>query len=358
VFTTNRVSAAPVRWCRALVPDEGFRGIVVNAGNANAATGPQGDADTRATAERASERLHCTPEQILVASTGVIGQSLPIKRMLEGIDEACASLSDEPRAFEAASRAMMTTDREPKLVSLSQEIDGEPVRLLGMAKGAAMISPNMGTMLVFLLTDARIAPGALQGVLTAAVDESFHCLSIDGDTSTNDTVLVLSRAGKDKPALHDAGLRAFGTMLKTACIELARLIAADAEGATHRITVEVRGAVDDGEARQVARAVASSLLVKTAIHGADPNWGRILMAAGAAGVAFEESELTVKLQEVIVFDRGAPVPYDAAKLSQALRDHRDISIELVFHTGGNGRATFWTSDLTQEYVRLNAEYTT
>jgi glutamate N-acetyltransferase/amino-acid N-acetyltransferase len=358
VFTTNRVAAAPVKWDRMLIPGEGFRAVVVNAGNANAATGAQGDADVQATAARAAEHLRCRPEQILIASTGVIGRPLPLDQLLDGVDRAAAALSTEPSAFALAAQAIMTTDTVPKIVSLERMIDDAPVRLLGLGKGAAMIAPNLATMLVFLLTDARVTPGVLQGILASAAEISFNQLTIDGDQSTNDTVLLLASGEKDRPALAGGAIRAFSAMVTEACIELARQMAADGEGSTKRITVTVSGAVDQDQAQRLARGIASSLLVKTAIHGADPNWGRILAAAGAAGVPFTEGHVSLRLQETLVYEHGAPTAFDASALSQAIRSARDVSIHLDLAGPGHATATVWSCDLTAEYVRLNAEYTT
>ncbi|MBX6313054.1 MAG: bifunctional glutamate N-acetyltransferase/amino-acid acetyltransferase ArgJ [Isosphaeraceae bacterium] len=355
-FTTNRIAAAPVRWDRERVPSESIRAIVVNAGNANAATGAQGSENCRLIAQMAADRLGCHPDQVLLASTGVIGHQLPMDRVTDGLKRALEGLSTEESAFRAASQAILTTDTKPKIISRREPLGGRLANVLGIAKGAAMIGPNMATMLAFLLTDARVPPGHLQGILSEAVHDSFNCLSVEGHTSTNDTVLLLS-SGRDRPALEGGDLRVFARIIRECCTELARLIADDGEGATHRITIDVEGCADAAEARTLARAVADSPLIKTAIHGADPNWGRIVSAAGYAGVPFEESELSLWLNGDLLYRDGSPVPFDAAAASARLRAERDVHIRLALKRG-SGSVRFWTCDLTAEYIRLNAEYTT
>jgi glutamate N-acetyltransferase/amino-acid N-acetyltransferase len=355
-FTTNRVCAAPVRWDRARVPSETVRAIVINAGNANAATGAEGDANAARTAALAAGALGCRPDDVLVASTGVIGHQLPMDRLEAGLTQAVASLSAEQRAFGEAAQAILTTDTRPKVVSRSTTIGGQPVRLLGLAKGAAMIGPRMATMLALLLTDARVAAATLAPIVRDAVDASFNCISVEGHTSTNDTVLLLA-GGRGTP-LQGGALEPFAELVHGACVELARMIPADGEGATHFITIDVEGCRDREEARTLARAVADSPLVKTAIHGSDPNWGRIVSAAGYAGIAFEERELSLWLNGVALYRAGAPLPFDAGALSAQLRTERDTHIRLVLAGRGEASCRFWTCDLTSEYIRLNADYTT
>jgi glutamate N-acetyltransferase / amino-acid N-acetyltransferase len=356
-FTTNRIAAAPVQWDRARVPAGDVRAVVINAGNANAATGAEGLENVRRTAELAAERLGCRPDQVLVASTGVIGHQLPMDRIEGGVTEALAAAAADEASFRAAAQAILTTDTRPKVVSRRALIGDHPVRLLGLAKGAAMIGPRMATMLGFLLTDARVSPGILQGILAGAVEESFNCISVEGHTSTNDTVLLLAGGTAERPALKGDDLKALAALVRDACTELARMIADDGEGATHRITIDVAGCRDRDQARAIARAVADSPLVKTAIHGADPNWGRIVSAAGYAGVAFEESELSLWLNDTPLYRDGAPVPFDAPAVSALLKARRDTHIRLTLNQG-TAAVRFWTCDLTAEYIRLNADYTT
>jgi glutamate N-acetyltransferase/amino-acid N-acetyltransferase len=351
-FTTNRVAAAPVHWDRSLLPSASIRGVVINSGNANAATGQLGLDNARTTAAAAAAILGCRADQVLVASTGVIGHQLPMPRVEAGLRSALDSATEDASSFHDASRAIMTTDTRPKVVALREDVGGRSITLLGLAKGAAMIGPNMATMLGFLLTDAQVDPEALQGMLKQAVDSSFNCISVEGHMSTNDTVLALANGAS---GVDDSGRLA--GMIREACVTLARMIPDDGEGATHLITIDVEGAGTPEDARSIARAVADSPLVKTAIHGADPNWGRIVSAAGYAGVPFEEADLSLWLNGFPLYRDGAPLPFDDAQVSAHLRANREAHIRLVL---GHGQAAvrFWTCDLTAEYVRLNADYTT
>jgi glutamate N-acetyltransferase/amino-acid N-acetyltransferase len=356
-FTTNRVCAAPVRWDRQRVPSESIRAVVVNSGNANAATGAEGDANAQRTAALAAEVLGCGAEQVLVASTGVIGRQLPMDRLEAGLRSVLADAAADEAHFQAAARAILTTDTRIKVVSRRAAIGSGSIAVLGLAKGAAMIGPRMATMLAFLLTDARIGAGDLQAILSRAVDDSFNCISVEGHTSTNDTVLLLAGGAAARDPLRGADLDAFAALVRSSCIDLARMIPDDGEGAQHLITIDVEGCRDRDQARAIARAVADSPLVKTAIAGADPNWGRIVSAAGYAGVPFEERELSLWLNDIALYRAGAPVPFDAAAVSAHLKAHRQATIRLVL-TRGPASVRFWTCDLTTEYVRLNADYTT
>jgi glutamate N-acetyltransferase/amino-acid N-acetyltransferase len=351
-FTTNRVAAAPVHWDRSILPSDSIRGVVINAGNANAATGQQGLDNARATAAGAAAILGCHAEQVLVASTGVIGHQLPMARVEAGLRAALEAANSEPASFHEASRAILTTDTRPKVVSLRKEVGGRTISLLSLAKGAAMIGPSMATMLGFLLTDARVDPESLRGMLADAVEDSFNCISVEGHMSTNDTVLALANGAsgsEDSDALSG--------MIHEACVTLARMIPDDGEGATHLIIIDVEGAKTREDARKIARAVGDSPLVKTAIHGADPNWGRIVSAAGYAGVPFEEEDLSLWLNGIPLYRDGTPLPFDDAATSANLRANRDAHIRLVLNHGP-AAVRFWTCDLTAEYIRLNADYTT
>jgi glutamate N-acetyltransferase/amino-acid N-acetyltransferase len=351
-FTTNRVAAAPVHWDRSILPSSTIRAVIINAGNANAATGQQGLDNARATAAGAAAVLGCSTEQVLVASTGVIGHQLPMPRVEAGLRAALDAASADVASFELASHAIMTTDTRPKIVSLQREIGGKTVTLLGLAKGAAMIGPNMATMLGFLLTDAKVDPETLRTMLKPAVEDSFNCISVEGHMSTNDTVLALANGAS---GVEDDTVLA--EMIHEACITLARMIPDDGEGATHLITIDVEGARTVEEAKAIAKAVADSPLVKTAIHGADPNWGRIVSAAGYAGVMFDEADLSLWLNGFPLYQDGAPTPFDDATVSAHLKANRDTQIRLVLNQGQSS-TRFWTCDLTAEYVRLNADYTT
>jgi glutamate N-acetyltransferase/amino-acid N-acetyltransferase len=356
-FTLNRVCAAPVKWCRDRLPADDICAVVINSGNANAATGAQGLENARRTASAAAARLQCRAEQVLVASTGVIGHQLPMDRIEKGVSQAIAKLGSGAASFQAAAGAIMTTDTRPKIVSLRQSIGRHEYNLLGIAKGAAMIGPRMATMLAFLLTDAPVRSKELRNALIPAVDRTFNCVSVEGHASTNDTVLLLSSSAAYEVALRGDDLVTFGEMVRSACEKLACAIADDGEGATHFITIDVAGCASFEDARSIARAVADSPLVKTAIHGADPNWGRIVSAAGYAGVSFPEEDLSLVINGVPVYEDGVPCSIDSAALSNSMKNDRNVHLRLGLKSGDES-VRFWTCDLTAEYIRLNADYTT
>jgi glutamate N-acetyltransferase/amino-acid N-acetyltransferase len=357
VFTQNRVRAAPVRVCQERLPAGDVRGVVVCSGNANACTGPRGLEDARRMTALAAEGLGCRAEQVLVCSTGVIGRHLPMPEVEAGIRRAVPAVGESTGALEAMARAILTTDTRIKVVTREVEIGERVVRLTGVAKGAAMIGPNLATMLAFVFSDAPVAPGDLSALAGRAAAQTFNCVSVEGHTSTNDTLLLLANGQAGGPPLQGEGLARFQAEATGVCAELARAIAADAEGATHLVTIEVEGLRDDAEAYKVAKAVADSPLVKTAIFGADPNWGRVVSAAGYAGVEFEEPHLSLWLGDLLLYHAGVPQPFDAATASAYLKRERQVTLRLRF-TLGSGRCTFWTCDLTHDYVRLNADYTT
>jgi len=356
VFTQNRVCAAPVIVCRERLPTDDARGIVICAGNANACTGEQGLADAHTMAAVTAAQIGCDEWQILVASTGVIGRLLPMDNISRGVEIAAEMLAATPGAFRDVTHAIMTTDTRPKVAFRSLKIGGGEVRLAGFAKGAAMIGPNIATMLAFVLTDAVMEPVHLHDALRRAAERSFNCISVEGHTSTNDSLIVLANGASEK-TVAGKDLAEFDAVLADLCTELARMMAGDAEGAKHLVTIEIEGLADEEQARQVAKTIAESALVKTAIFGADTNWGRFVSAAGYAGVPFEENELSLWLGDLPLYHEGAPLPFDAATASAYLKQNREVSLRLKF-AQGSGRCTFWTCDLTPEYVRLNAEYTT
>ena len=356
-FTTNRLRAAPV-----IVAEESLRAtggtaraVVVNAGCANAGTGAGGVQDARAVVAAVAALIGCPADEVLPASTGLIGSRLPV----DAIVAAVASLRLEPGAEvgSAAARAIMTTDTRPKEQTSSARLaDGREVRIGGMAKGAGMIHPQMATMLAFLTTDAPIAPDLLGHLLRPIVDRTFNQVTIDGDTSTNDAVIVLANgAAGGAPIEGGEDADAFADALESACRGLAIAIAADGEGARHLIEVRVAGAADDSAARAVARTVAASSLVKTAVHGADPNWGRIAAAAGRSGVALDPDRLLISIGDVPVYD-GAPRPFDEDRARELLGG-AVVSISLDLRDGG-GDGVAWGCDLSAEYVAINSEYTT
>lgn len=349
VYTQNRVVAAPVVFDRARTPSDVIQCVVVNSGNANACTGEQGDRNVAETAALVESSCGAPRGSALVLSTGVIGRQLPMDCLRSGVPAAAPRLAATPEAVDAAARAMMTTDSRPKTSSTTLS---EGAHLLGLAKGAAMIGPNMATMLAVIVTDAQLTPPRAADFLQVAVEESFNRISVDGHASTNDTVLLLASGVAGPVSEHE-----FAAALRQTCRDLALEIVDDAEGASHRICIQVSGAVDPAAAEAVARTIAASPLVKTAIHGADPNWGRIVSAAGYAGVPFEPAHARLELNGVAVFEAGSPVAFDEAALSRLIAERRDCLIELRCGSGP-GDAEHWTADLTAEYVRLNAEYTT
>ncbi len=360
VFTRNRVRAAPVRICEERLPTDAARGVVICSGNANACTGQRGLDDARRMAALTAELIGCREEQMLVCSTGVIGRHLPMPVIEDGIRKAAAQLQTGSAALDAMAHAILTTDTRTKVAHRTINVAGVEIRLTGVAKGAAMIGPNMATMLAFVFSDARVASADLAALTKEAAAQTFNCVSVEGHTSTNDTLLVFANgraADGDAPLLQGDGLTAYANAVTDLCGELAKAIAADAEGATHLVTIDVEGLRNDAEARQVGMAVANSALVKTAIFGADPNWGRVVSAAGYAGVEFEEEHLSLWMGDLLLYDAGTPQPFDPAAASAYLKRERDVSLRLRF-TLGSGRCTVWTCDLTDEYVRLNADYTT
>ncbi|MGE5194364.1 MAG: bifunctional glutamate N-acetyltransferase/amino-acid acetyltransferase ArgJ [Deltaproteobacteria bacterium] len=357
VFTTNLVHGAPVKVSRGRVPRGTARGVVINSGNANACTGEQGIADAQWMTAQTAAALGCDEHDILVCSTGVIGRFLPRDKLGAGLPAAVRQLDAGPEAFLNAARGIMTTDTFPKQATRMGEIGGATVRISGTAKGAAMIAPNMATMLSVIMTDAAIQPADAQAVLSHAVDRSFNCISVEGHTSTSDTVLLLANGAATAQPLSAHDHTRFQQMLDEVTADLAQAIIADAEGADHEITIDVRGLRTRAEAHRIAKAVAESPLVKTAITGGDPNWGRIVSAAGYAGVALEEKDITLRLNDVLLYQSGAPVDFNAADVSAGLKQNRKVHIELSFPLGHEA-VRFWTCDLTAEYVRLNADYTT
>lgn len=360
VFTQNRVCGAPVTVCRERVPSPDIRGVIINSGNSNAATGLSGIENARLMTAAVAEQLRCRPEQILVCSTGVIGVPLPMDRILKGIPAAAELLGTEDANLKSAAEAMMTTDTFAKLCSVSIPVNEGTIRVSGVAKGAAMIAPNMATMLSVIMTDAPLTTEQCQEFLRFGVDRTFNCISVDGHTSTSDTVLLLAN-GAASATRHDQHLQAVRDAIREVCQKLSTDIIRDAEGADHFITIDVTGLASRDMAFRMAKEVADSPLVKTAIVGADPNWGRIVSAAGYAGVHFDPAFLSLTINGTYVYKAGAPVPFAAEQLSRQLRENRDVVIHLHLSGGpcsGEEEVRFWTSDLTCEYVRLNSEYTT
>ncbi|MBN8626626.1 MAG: bifunctional glutamate N-acetyltransferase/amino-acid acetyltransferase ArgJ [Planctomycetes bacterium] len=357
VYTTNLVFAAPVKWDRGLTPATDVRGVVINSGNANACTGERGDKDCRRMAELAAAVCDAKAEQMLVLSTGIIGEFLPLAKIESGIRDAAGKLGNDQAALTAAARGMLTTDTRHKVATRTITVGGNQATITGMAKGAAMIGPKMATMLAVVTTDAAVAPADAQRLLASTVDQTFNCISVDGHMSTNDTVLLLANGAASSVQLSGADLDAFALALFEVCEELAVAIPADGEGATHLVQVEVRGCRTREEARSIAKSVSESLLVKTAICGADPNWGRIVSAAGYAGVAFDPARVHLWVNDMHLYADGAPLGFDHDAASKSIKENRDTKILLTFGEGDES-IRFWSTDLTAEYVRLNADYHT
>jgi len=356
VFTTNLAQAAPVLVARDHIRRTGgqARAIVVNSGCANACTGEEGLAHAATMARQTAAVVRCQPEEVLVASTGVIGVKLDMSKVCRGISEAANALSGGGGSNAAV--AIMTTDPFPKETAAEVSLRNGRIRIGGIAKGSGMIEPMMATMLGFITTDAAIQPPMLHRALKAAVDSTFNAISVDGECSTNDCVLALAN-GASGTRITDAEYDSFVEALRGVCETLAVGIVRGGEGATKLITVNVTGAKNDADARMAARAIANSPLVKTAVHGGDPNWGRLIAVAGRSGAAFMLDRATVRIGPVELFHEGVPHDERSDEAAAYLR-HRDISIEVNLGADGDGRFRMWTCDLSAEYVRINAEYRT
>jgi len=357
VFTRNTVKAAPVVISQlTLRRGAPVSAIVVNAGNANACTGAQGFRDALVMCTTAGDALDLDPSDVLVCSTGVIGRPMPMDRMVRGIRAAALAMS--PAGGADAARAIMTTDTVAKVAEAVFTASGVTYTVGGVAKGAGMIHPDMATLLAFLTTDAPVDATFLQAALTRVTDSTFNCVTVDGDTSTNDTCILLANGAAGGAAItseSDAAVSFEGAVFEV-CDSLAEQLVADAEGATRHFRVAVDGAVDVAQARTAARVVAQSPLVKTAIHGGDPNWGRIVAALGRSGTDFTLDRCRVAIGGLVVFDRGAPETVDGGAIRAALSQPRlDIAIDLG---AGDGTGHAWGCDLSADYVRINADYTT
>jgi glutamate N-acetyltransferase/amino-acid N-acetyltransferase len=355
IYTQNQIVAAPVVLCRQRTPSDSIRAVVTNSGNANACTGQQGMADAKEMCDRVADRLECDSQQVLVMSTGVIGQSLPMGAVRSGVDDAGEQTSEAPEAFQRCAEAILTTDKGPKTAFRLVSLEGTDYSIAAMAKGAGMIAPNMATMLAVILTDAPLSPAVAQHLLAETAQKSFNRVSVDGHTSTNDTLLLLS-SGKGESLSGDS-LDKFRGQIESAAVELAKMLVADGEGASHIMSIHVTGAKDNQSACEIAKVVAASPLVKTAIAGADPNWGRIVSAAGNADARMDPDKTSLQILGTIIFRNGAPQEFDAAALSKEMQDSAEVNIDLTVG-GGPGEADYWSSDLTTEYVRFNSEYTT
>jgi len=398
VFTTSQVKAAPVDYCRQrLQAKPNARAILCNAGQANAATGEQGWQDAIECARLVGEAMGLEPDTVLVASTGVIGQRIRMEALAAGVPKLVTAISET--GSDQAAQAIVTTDLVTKSIALETEIDHRPVRIGGICKGSGMIHPNMATLLAFVTCDAAVSPPLWQEMLGRAADKSFNQITVDGDTSTNDALIALANGQSRTPAITqmDADAEKLEAMLTAVCVHLAKSIARDGEGATCLIEVQVSGAPDDASPRQVARTIAGSALLKSAIFGRDPNWGRIAAAAGRAGVPFEQDQLRVQMGKFLLMEQGQPLPFDRAGASAYLKQQAERStvtppppivsteagnevvsaeaeqpidrlanMQSIEHPvviavslgNGSGVGTAWGCDLSYDYVKINAEYTT
>jgi glutamate N-acetyltransferase/amino-acid N-acetyltransferase len=356
VFTTNKAQAAPVLVSKShLTGGAGIaRAVVINSGCANACTGEEGLETARAMAEAVARRTGCPATEVLVASTGVIGVALDRSTVVDGIEKAAATLTRDGGAL--AARAIMTTDPFPKEAAVEVTTPSGRFRVGGMAKGSGMIEPLMATMLAVVTTDAKVSPVLLRRALSAVVEDTFNAISVDGECSTNDCVFALA-SGASGVELRDGDLAVLTEGLRHVCQPLALGIVRGGEGATKVVTIDVTGARSREEARRAARAIANSPLVKTAIHGADPNWGRLVAVAGRAGVEFTLDRACVQIGDVVLFSDGRPFDDRAPDASRHL-EGSDVTVRVDLGTGGSGESRMWTCDLSAEYVRINAEYRT
>lgn len=365
VYTRNIVCAAPVVVDRQRTPASEIRAVVINSGNANACTGERGIQDARNMAKFAAEQIGAEETSTLVMSTGIIGHFLPMENVQAGILKALSILSPTQEGMESVARGMMTTDTVMKLFTAEVMVEGVPVRIAVMGKGAGMIAPNMGTFLGVIATDAFLSAGSAQKLLQKVADQTINCVTVDGHVSTNDTFLMLANGaafseekGSEFAEIPDAAdSPEFCAELLRLCTQLAREMANDGEGASHMITIHVRGLKSDADAKKIARAVADSPLVKCACTGNDPNWGRIVSAAGYAGIPFDAQKVSLRVNDFLLFEKGSPAKFDAPAVSASMKENREICVELFFEEG-SGNACVWTSDLTVDYVHINADYHT
>ena len=361
MFTTNVVKAAPIHVDRKHLADGKARAIVANSGNANACA-PQGEENAIKMCAAAAKAIGCPPEDVLVSSTGVIGQTLKVQVIEEGMPALYEALDHSVEASDAAAHAIMTTDTVKKEVAVETVIGGKTVRMGGIAKGSGMIHPNMGTMLCFLTTDCAISPAMIRAALKEVVCKTFNRISVDGDTSTNDSCIVLANGltGNAEITEQGADYQAFTEALMTLCTELARKMAADGEGAKHLITCTVTGAADEKTAETVARSVISSTLTKAAIFGADANWGRVLCAMDYSGAEFDPETVDVSFAsaagDIAVCEKGRGLPFDEDLAKKILTEH-DVEIRISMGAGA-GTATCWGCDITYDYIKINGDYRT
>jgi glutamate N-acetyltransferase/amino-acid N-acetyltransferase len=355
VFTTNKVVAAPVILTREHIKSGRARAIIANAGNANACTGKTGFNDARRTAELVADKLGIGADEVLVASTGVIGQPLDVDRIAEALPALVKRLS--PDGIPTAAKAILTTDSFAKISHFEGHAGGRSYRILGVAKGAGMIMPNMATMLCFIVSDIRMDSNDLNGALSSSVETTFNRITVDGDTSTNDTVLVMANGMAGNTALTEADSKGFARGLKTVMGELAQMIVRDGEGATKVIHMEIKGAHSASDALKAARTVGNSSLVKTACYGQDPNWGRIMAALGRADIVMDEEKIDIWVNDILIVSAGLGVGQEAEKKAAEIMVQKEYTITIDLRQG-DFEDRMITCDLTHEYVSINANYRT
>ncbi|RKI68655.1 bifunctional glutamate N-acetyltransferase/amino-acid acetyltransferase ArgJ [bacterium 1xD42-67] len=356
LFTTNKFCAAPVLLGREVLKKGKARAVVINSGNANAATGQQGLENAKKVEVLAEELLGLGEDEVFVSSTGVIGQQLPVEKVLEGVRRIVPTLSVEQGTD--AAWAIMTTDLVKKEVAYELELSGGTIRIGAMCKGSGMIHPNMATTLIYVTTDAKVDSALLQPMLKAAADKSFHMLTVDGDTSTNDSLFLFANGASGVAIESEADQAAFSALLDDICIDMARRIASDGEGATHLMIVEAKGLPTEQDARTVARSIAGSTLFKAALFGRDANWGRIMAAAGYSGADVDPTKADCILKsdagEVAVMENGFGTDFSEELAKKVLTEH-DVTVIVDFHSG-DGQATAFGCDLTYDYVKINGDY--
>jgi glutamate N-acetyltransferase/amino-acid N-acetyltransferase len=358
VFTQNIVCGAPVQYDRSRVPCEGIRCVAANSRCANACTGENGINDAQEMADFASIAACGETGKALVMSTGVIGVKLPMDKIRNGITKAAACLESSEKALVNFARGIMTTDTAEKYVTKQIKLDSdEIITIAGICKGAAMMAPNMATMLAVIFTDAAIECEKAQKLLSDAAEISFNAISVEGHTSTSDTLLFLANGAAVEKKLSGENLNKFIECLNDLCIELAIKIPLDGEGVTHLITITIDGCASTADAKIIAKEIANDVLVKTAITGADPNWGRVISAAGNSGIIFDIKKLSFQLNGFELFKNGEPQNFDKISVSNSIKNNRETIFNLTFGEG-NAKTKFWTTDLTTEYIRLNSDYTT
>ena len=356
-FTTNRLIAAPVLQGLRVIRDGRLQAVVINSGNANAATGPKGLKDSLKTAEIAAHLLKISPQKVLVSSTGKIGIPLPMKKILHGLPQAVKSLSSQ--GFQKAAAAILTTDAFPKFHTVTGKIGGKAFTVAGLAKGAGMIEPHMATMLAYILTDLDLNFSAMKKSFSQVVEKTFNSITVDGDTSTNDTALLLANGASGIPALNprSPGWKKFKAALQEVCAALAYQMVKDGEGATKAVEIYVKGALNSKSAKNICFSISRSQLVKTSFFGEDPNWGRVFAAVGYSGETFDPSKVDIFYGPIPLVKKGAPLSKThESKAHQVMRNPSfRVTVDLKM---GKGEAKVWTSDLTYDYVKINAEYRT